>query len=169
VPRTAELRRATLATQCNDSAKANDFAAIGRKPSPARYLRPDSVHDASRRRATNALQIWLQNLKSRGQSNRHVLVTSELAAFRMRRPAISPFPEPRFTMRHFYRMRRYALSTALVATLCLATEQSASAQVLLAQSGTTKTGIGWLIVLLGVGLGLIAVCRTSVRKGMKKW
>ena len=66
-------------------------------------------------------------------------------------------------------MYRCDLSGVLVATLWLATEQSASAQVLLAQSGTAKTGIGWLIVLLGVGLGLIAVCRTSVRKGIKKW
>ena len=66
-------------------------------------------------------------------------------------------------------MARYALLSALVATLWLATEQSASAQVLLAQSGTAKTGIGWLIVLLGIGFGLIAVCRTSVRKGLKKW
>jgi len=72
-------------------------------------------------------------------------------------------------MRHFYRMYRYALSSVLVAPLWLATEQTASAQVLLAQSGTAKTGIGWLIVLLGVGLGLIAVCRPSVRKGTKKW
>jgi len=72
-------------------------------------------------------------------------------------------------MRHFYRMARYAPLSTLVATLWLATEQTASAQVLLAQSGTAKTGIGWLIVLLGVGLGLIAICRPSVRKGAKKW
>ena len=59
---------------------------------------------------------------------------------------------------------------ALTAALWLTVAQPASAQVLLAQSGTAKTGIGWLIVLLGVGLGLIAVCRPSVRKGDKrKW
>ena len=66
-------------------------------------------------------------------------------------------------------MARYALLSTLVATLWLATEQTASAQALLAQSGGAKTGIGWLIVLLGIGLGLIAVCRTSIRKGIKKW
>ena len=49
---------------------------------------------------------------------------------------------------------------ALAATLWLLSAQSASAQVLLAQSGTAKTGIGWLIVLLGVGLGLHALCAT---------
>ena len=58
----------------------------------------------------------------------------------------------------------------VVAALWVVMEQTASAQVLLAQSGGAKTGIGWLIVLLGVGLGLIAVCRPSVRKGDKrKW
>jgi hypothetical protein len=72
-------------------------------------------------------------------------------------------------MRHCRPLIRYSLSTALVATLWLATEQTASAQVLLAQSGGAKTGIGWLIVVLGIGLGLIAVCRPSVRKGTKKW
>lgn len=72
-------------------------------------------------------------------------------------------------MHHLRRMFDCTRSTALAAILWLATEQTASAQVLLAQSGGAKTGIGWLIVLLGVGLGLIAVCRTSVRKGLKKW
>jgi hypothetical protein len=58
----------------------------------------------------------------------------------------------------------------VTSALWLVMEQTASAQVLLAQSGGAKTGIGWLIVLLGVGLGLIAVCRPSVRKGDKrKW
>jgi hypothetical protein len=44
----------------------------------------------------------------------------------------------------------------------------AAAQGLIAQSGAAKTGIGWLVVLLGVGLGLLAVCRPSIRKGNKR-
>lgn len=65
---------------------------------------------------------------------------------------------------------RSGLRPVVVAALWVVMEQTASAQVLLAQSGGAKTGIGWLIVLLGVGLGLIAVCRPSVRKGDKrKW
>jgi hypothetical protein len=48
-------------------------------------------------------------------------------------------------------------------------EQTASAQVLLAQSGGAKTGIGWLVVLLCVGLGLIAVLRPGVRDKRPKW
>jgi hypothetical protein len=72
-------------------------------------------------------------------------------------------------MSNFRRLMHGGLSMSLVAAIWLATEQSASAQVLLAQSGGAKTGIGWLIVLLGVGLGLIAVCRPSIRKGNKKW
>jgi len=72
-------------------------------------------------------------------------------------------------MNDLRRWIRFVASTALVAALWLATEQTASAQVLLAQSGGAKTGIGWLIVVLGIGLGLIAVCRPSIRKGTKKW
>jgi hypothetical protein len=36
--------------------------------------------------------------------------------------------------------------------------------LLLAQTGVTKTAIGWLIVLLCIGLGLLVMCRPSVRK-----
>jgi hypothetical protein len=42
---------------------------------------------------------------------------------------------------------------------------------LLAQTGGSKTAIGWLIVLLCIGLGLLVVCRPSGRKetsGKKK-
>jgi hypothetical protein len=46
----------------------------------------------------------------------------------------------------------------------LAMEQSASAQVLLAQSGAAKTAVGWLLVLLALVLALIVVCRPSRRK-----
>ena len=37
-------------------------------------------------------------------------------------------------------------------------------QELLAQTGTTKTAVGWVIVLLCIGLGLLVVCRPSVRE-----
>jgi hypothetical protein len=43
-----------------------------------------------------------------------------------------------------------------------------SAQLILAQTGNTKTAIGWLIVLLCIGLGLIVVCRPSNRKSPLK-
>jgi hypothetical protein len=35
---------------------------------------------------------------------------------------------------------------------------------LLAQTGGGKTAVGWLIVLLCIGLGLLVVCRPSVRQ-----
>ena len=41
-------------------------------------------------------------------------------------------------------------------------------QLLLAQTGTTKTAIGWGIVLLCIGLGLLVVCRPSVRNPIEK-
>jgi hypothetical protein len=73
-------------------------------------------------------------------------------------------------MLSFRQRVRSGLNAMAAGTLWLIMAQTASAQVLLAQSGGAKTGIGWLIVLLGVGLGLIAVCRPSVRKGDKrKW
>jgi hypothetical protein len=37
-------------------------------------------------------------------------------------------------------------------------------QLLLAQTGTTKTALGWVIVALCIGLGLILVLRPSSRK-----
>jgi hypothetical protein len=46
----------------------------------------------------------------------------------------------------------------------LASEQSASAQALLAQTGGGKTAVGWVIVLLCIALGLLVVCRPSGRK-----
>jgi hypothetical protein len=39
-----------------------------------------------------------------------------------------------------------------------------SAQILLAQMGSTKTALGWVIVVLCIGLGLIVVLRPSSRK-----
>jgi len=55
------------------------------------------------------------------------------------------------------------LTTALDAGLWFLSEQSASAQVLLAQTGGGKTAVGWLIVLLCIALGLLVVCRPSGR------
>jgi len=65
-----------------------------------------------------------------------------------------------------------ALATSLFTWLAL--EQAASAQTalaqaaltqatLLAQTGTTKTAIGWGIAALCIGLGLLVVTRTSIR------
>lgn len=54
---------------------------------------------------------------------------------------------------------------------CLGTPRSASAQTLLAQTGGTKTAVGWLIVLLCIGLGLLVIGRPSFRKvtNFKLW
>ena len=43
-----------------------------------------------------------------------------------------------------------------------------SAQIVLAQTGGTKTAIGWVIVLLCIGLGLLLVCRPNSRKSPLK-
>jgi hypothetical protein len=40
---------------------------------------------------------------------------------------------------------------------------SGTIPTLLAQTGTTKTLIGWVIVALCVGLGLLVVCRPAAR------
>ena len=45
---------------------------------------------------------------------------------------------------------------------------TADAPVLLAQTGTAKTAIGWLIVLLCIGLGLLVVCRPAARNPRKR-
>jgi hypothetical protein len=47
--------------------------------------------------------------------------------------------------------------------LLAASERTASAQELLAQTGTAKTAVGWVIVLLCIGLGLLVICRPSTR------
>lgn len=59
---------------------------------------------------------------------------------------------------------RCGLANVFGGALWLAAEQTASAQTVLAQSGTTKTLIGWILVLLAIGLGLLVVCRPSGRK-----
>ena len=60
------------------------------------------------------------------------------------------------------------LSGCLKSAFCLgcwqALERAAAAQPLLAQTGTTKTLVGWLIVLLCIGLGILVVCRPSARQ-----
>ena len=54
---------------------------------------------------------------------------------------------------------------ALLGLACwLATEQMASAQVLLAQSGAAKTIMGWMLSVLAIVLGLLVICRPSSRK-----
>jgi hypothetical protein len=40
--------------------------------------------------------------------------------------------------------------------------------VLLAQTGTSKTAVGWGIVLLCIGLGVLVVCRPSARNPAEK-
>lgn len=55
----------------------------------------------------------------------------------------------------------------LALALWLAREQTVSAQdapLLIAQTGTAKTAIGYLLVLLGILLGMLVVCRPSWRK-----
>jgi hypothetical protein len=64
------------------------------------------------------------------------------------------------------RSLRVALTLAFALASWQALEQSASAQVLLAQSGAAKTAVGWLLVLLALVLGLIVVCRPSRRKSL---
>jgi len=56
----------------------------------------------------------------------------------------------------------------LTPALWFVSQQTASAQPLLAQTGTSKTAIGWAIVLLCIGLGLLVVCRPSVRNPIEK-
>jgi hypothetical protein len=54
-------------------------------------------------------------------------------------------------------------SSAFTSLIFLASDQTAFAQLLLAQTGGGKTAIGWLIVLLCIVLGLLIVCRPSSR------
>ena len=46
----------------------------------------------------------------------------------------------------------------------LSVEQMSSAQVILAHSGVAQTMVGFLLVLLAIGLGVLVVCRPSGRK-----
>jgi hypothetical protein len=71
--------------------------------------------------------------------------------------------------------RFFSIGNAFVGCLVtwLGSAQIAAAQavndpVLLAQTGTTKTAIGWGIAALCIGLGLLVICRPSVRIPPKK-
>jgi hypothetical protein len=64
-------------------------------------------------------------------------------------------------------VRQY-LMAAFAAVTWLGLQQTAAAQPLLAQSGLPKTMIGWLLVLLSIGLGLLVVCRPSGRRPADK-
>jgi hypothetical protein len=63
---------------------------------------------------------------------------------------------------------RFARTASFSAALWLFAAQPASAQTLLAQTGGGKTAVGWVIVLLCIGLGLLVVCRPSVRQAPVK-
>jgi hypothetical protein len=52
--------------------------------------------------------------------------------------------------------------------LTLAKDAALSGALLFAQSGTSKTAVGWVIVLLCIGLGLLVICRPSHRKSPLK-
>ena len=60
--------------------------------------------------------------------------------------------------------RRALLTACLGGLVWLASEQTASAQLLLAQSGAAKTAIGYVLVFLALILALLVVCRPSGRK-----
>lgn len=74
------------------------------------------------------------------------------------------FEELSCTMRWTIGWARRALLLGFVSASWLASEQTAQAQTLVAQSGVAKTMIGWLLVLLAIGLGILVVCRPSGRK-----
>lgn len=67
-------------------------------------------------------------------------------------------------------MSRFAAPLRLLATASLgcaawlAAEQTASAQMLLAQSGMAKSAIGWALVFLALILALLVICRPNGRK-----
>ena len=71
-------------------------------------------------------------------------------------------------MNDIRRLMRLGLTTAFVFGTWQAIEQVASAQSLLGQTGIAKTMIGWLLVLLAIGLGLLVVLRPSGRKSPDK-
>jgi hypothetical protein len=82
-------------------------------------------------------------------------------------------PPPRFCIMNRFRLGRLAIAGVFAAWLSLAAERLAlggeasiarmPTPLLLAQTGTAKTAIGWVIVLLCIGLGLLVVCRPSGR------
>ena len=66
-------------------------------------------------------------------------------------------PDPR-------RAVRLVLTTLIVLVSWLSFDPSASGQILLAQTGTAKTILGWLLTIPALALGLLVVCRPSTRK-----
>ena len=101
-------------------------------------------------------------------------LAAQLAAFRMRMNEYGPREWPSCVLLMIQRRIQFMtaldratkrlLIAALGAALLLAGDRSASAQGLLAQGGVAKTMIGWLLVLLLIGLGLVVVGRPSSRK-----
>ena len=71
-------------------------------------------------------------------------------------------------MNDIRRKIRTVLTLVFGGAAWLAADQSASAQALLGQTGIVKTMIGWLVVLIAIGLGLLVVCRPSGRKSPDK-
>ena len=69
------------------------------------------------------------------------------------------------TMQNFIPVMRQFLWVGFAFVCWLATEATASAQGPVAQTGVAKTMVGWLLVLLAVGLGLLVVCRPTGRLG----
>jgi hypothetical protein len=59
---------------------------------------------------------------------------------------------------------RFVATAAFGGMTWLAAEQTASAQMLLAQSGMAKTAIGYVLVFLALILALLVVCRPNSRK-----
>ena len=72
--------------------------------------------------------------------------------------------------RRFSSLVNVFLSSVVVwlASVQIAAAQTIVPPALLAQTGTTKTAIGWGIVVLCVGLGLLFVCRPNARNPKKK-
>ena len=67
-------------------------------------------------------------------------------------------------MSRFFDLLRLAITATLGCMAWLAAEQTASAQMLLAQSGMAKTAIGYVLVFLALILALLVICRPSSRK-----
>lgn len=72
--------------------------------------------------------------------------------------------------RRFSSLANVFLSSVVVwlASVQIAAAQTIIPPALLAQTGTTKTAIGWGIVALCIGLGLLVICRPSIRNPKKK-
>jgi hypothetical protein len=67
-------------------------------------------------------------------------------------------------MSRLFHLSRLATTASFGGAAWLAAEQTASAQVLLAQTGMAKTAIGYVLVFLALILALLVICRPSSRK-----